>query len=455
MLDQSYIQSARDLLNDAIIYHEGTPVGTVAACDHSLSASNYNECFIRDFFPSALVFLMDGQYDIVRNFLDIVLRLRTQQQQMLGHELAEGLMPASFAVNNDVSGSASLVADFGDRAIGRVAPVDSAMWWIILLRSYTLVTGDTSLAKSDDYQHGIRQILGLYLKESFETSPAMLVPDASSMIDRRMGVNGHPLEIQSLFYGMLLSAQDLLLNNADNHTLLGMVRKRVQTLRSYIRLYYWLDITRLNEIHRYSSEEFGWDAVNVLNINPESIPEWLDGWLTADSGYLVGNLGPGKMDFRFFTLGNLLAVLFGLTTDEQACKLMNLFETRWDQLIGQMPLKLIYPAVTGKEWVIMTGSDPKNVAWSYHNGGNWPTLLWAFTGAAIRTGREDLARSAYEIATQRLPQDKWAEYYDGKSGSLIGRRSNLNQTWSATSYIISDSLLNDPDSLSTFETLIF
>ncbi len=455
MSQNVFIKDAQDLLNDAIIYHNGEPVGTVAARDTSLSASNYNECFIRDFFPSALVFLMEGRYDIVRNFLEVVLKLRSQQTQMIGHELADGLMPASFAIDIDTDNGSTLVADFGDRAIGRVAPVDSAMWWIILLRSYTLISGDADLAHSEPFQHGIRQILRLYLKESFETSPAMLVPDGSCMIDRRMGVNGHPLEIQSLFYGMLLSAQDLLLSNDDNNQLLAMVRKRLQTLRSYIRLYYWLDIVRLNEIHRYSSEEFGWDAVNLLNINPESIPEWLDGWLDAESGYLVGNLGPGKMDFRFFTLGNLLAVLFGLTTDEQAEKIMNLFTNRWDQLIGQMPLKLIYPAVAGKEWAIMTGSDPKNVAWSYHNGGNWPTLLWAFTGAAIRTGREDLARSAFEITTLRLPQDKWAEYYDGKSGSLIGRRANLNQTWSAASYLISDKLLNDSDSLPIFETLIF
>ena len=455
MLYSSIITRAYTLLDEAIIYYDKQPVGTVAARDKSLSASNYNECFIRDFFPSALVFLMDGRYDIVRNFLQAVLNLRSQQQQMEGHELAEGLMPASFTITQLEGKQPSLVADFGDRAIGRVAPVDSAMWWIILLRSYTIISGDTELAHSDAFQHGIRQILKLYLKESFETSPAMLVPDASCMIDRRMGVYGHPLEIQSLFYGMLLSAQELLMDTDANRDLLAMVRKRVQTLRSYIRLYYWLDIVRLNEIHRYRSEEFGWDAVNILNINPDSIPEWLDGWLTNETGYMVGNVGPGKIDFRFFTLGNLLAVLFGLTTDDQANMLMNLYENRWDHLIGQMPLKLVYPAVSGKEWAIMTGSDPKNVAWSYHNGGNWPALLWVFTGAALRAGRTDLAQHAFDIAVDRLPEDNWAEYYDGRSGSLIGRRANLNQTWSATSTIIARRLLDDPDSLAIFDTLIF
>ena len=210
-----------------------------------------------------------------------------------------------------------------------------------------------------------------------------------------------------------------------------------------------------NEIHRYKGEEFGYDAVNVLNIFPESIPDWIDGWLSHDSGYLLGNLGPSRIDFRFFTLGNMLAILFGLTTDDQARCIMNQFELRWDQLVGQMPVKICYPAVFGEEWAIRTGSDPKNVPWSYHNGGHWPALIWAFTGAAIRSGRPDLAQRAIDIASERLPLDNWPEYYDGKSGSLIGRRANLNQTWSATSLIIANHLLENPDSLATFESLVF
>ncbi len=69
----------------------------------------------------------------------------------------------------------------------------------------------------------------------------MLVPDASFMIDRRMGVYGHPLEIQALFYGMLSTAQELLLPTSENERLLSNSKKRMQTLRSYVRIYYWLD----------------------------------------------------------------------------------------------------------------------------------------------------------------------------------------------------------------------
>lgn len=452
---EEILESAYALLNDAVLTYQGEPIGTAAARDEGIAAPNYEECFVRDFVPGALVFLCDGKTDIVRNFLKMVVSLRNQQSVMEGHERALGLMPASFSVPSEGDEEGLPTADFGELAIGRVAPVDSAMWWIILLRSYVLVTGDVALAHSAEFQESMRCTLDLYLKESFETSPAMLVPDASFMIDRRMGVYGHPLEIQALLFGMLSTAQELLLPTPENELLLENSKKRMQTLRSYVRIYYWLDSQRLNQIHRFRSEEFGKDAYNHLNIYPETIPDWIDGWLPPESGYLLGNLGVGRMDFRLFSFGNLLSIMFGLTTDEQSEQIMNLYESRWDELVGEMPLKIVYPAVDGDKWRYTTGSDPKNVPWSYHNGGSWPCLIWAFVGAAVRTGRHDLARRVLDLSMARLHNDNWPEYYDGKFGSLIGRRSNLRQTWSASAVILGHQFLEDPDALAIFESINF
>ncbi len=448
---KSSLEAANKLLEQSLLHHAGKPVGTVAALDPALVAPNYAECFIRDFVPSALVFLMEGKTEIVVNFLRLVLDLRAQQPIILGHERAPGLMPASFRIPNDGDDDDMPSADFGDRAIGRVAPVDSALWWTLLLRAYVNTTGDIALAHSREFQEGLRLNLQLYLKENFETSPALLVPDASFMIDRRMGVHGHPLEIQALFYGMLFTTLELLLPGPENDHLLAMCKKRLQTLRSYVRIYYWLDTQRLNEIHRYQSEEFGHDVTNVLNIYPESIPGWIDGWLPREAGYLLGNLGPSRIDFRFFSFGNLLSILFGLATSPQAEGIMNLFESHWDSLMGEMPVKICFPAVEGDEWAYTTGSDPKNMPWSYHNGGHWPCLLWAFTAAAIRTGRRDLAKKAFSIAASRLEPDEWPEYYDGKRGNLIGRRANLRQVWSAASLIISHHLLENGSMAAGFD----
>ena len=60
------VDSAYALLRKSVIEFEGQPVGTVAALHSDLPAENYRECFVRDFVPSALVFLLDGEFDIVR-----------------------------------------------------------------------------------------------------------------------------------------------------------------------------------------------------------------------------------------------------------------------------------------------------------------------------------------------------------------------------------------------------
>jgi hypothetical protein len=434
------IDSARQILEKSIIYFRGEPVGTSAAADPNPVADNYNEVFIRDFVPSAIYFLLRDQTVIVRNFLREVMHLRGQQAVLQGHQRSTGLMPASFRVIKDADGE-RLEADFGNRAIGRVVPVDSAMWWMFLLRAYVISTNDWDFVNSDDIQTCLREILDLYLTERFESSPTLLVPDGSFMIDRRMAVYGNPLEIQTLFYGMLMTSKELLqCSDAE--------QERLDNLD--IR-----DRERLNEIHRFKGEEFGVEATNVLNVYPESIPDWMDGWLDASSGYLVGNQGPGRVDFRFFAQGNLLAVLFGLASEKESQGIMNLFELHWDKLMGEMPVKIVYPAVSGKEWMYLTGSDPKNMQWSYHNGGNWPVLIWSFVGAALRTGREDIAERAMQLVAQRIEHDNWPEYYDGRSGSLVGRRANFFQTWSATGLLVANEILENPTSRVIFNLFAF
>lgn len=147
----------------------------------------YVKVFVRDFVPSALAFLMNGEPDIVKNFLIKTLRLQSWEKKVDLFKLGEGVMPASFKVHHDaVRNTETLVADFGEAAIGRVAPVDSGFWWIILLRAYTKSTGDSSLADKPECQRGIRLILGICLSEGFDTFPTLLCADGCCMVDRRM-----------------------------------------------------------------------------------------------------------------------------------------------------------------------------------------------------------------------------------------------------------------------------
>jgi len=60
-------------------------------------------------------------------------------------------MPASFKVALK-DGEEYLIADFGEQAIGGVTPVDSCLWWMILLRAYVKATGDMALAHRAEFQ---------------------------------------------------------------------------------------------------------------------------------------------------------------------------------------------------------------------------------------------------------------------------------------------------------------
>jgi hypothetical protein len=126
---------------------------------------------------------------------------------------------------------------------------------------------------------------------------------------------------------------------------------------------------------------------------------------------------------------------------------MNLFAERWENLIGYMPVKICFPALEGLEWKIVTGCDSKNIPWSYHNGGNWPVLLWVFTAAALKTNRIELAQEAIAIAESRLYQDQFPEYYDGNNGRLIGKEARIYQTWSIAGLLAAKQFLANPDYL--------
>ncbi|KAI0504222.1 hypothetical protein KFK09_015172 [Dendrobium nobile] len=441
------------LLKKSVVTYCGTPVGTVAADDPMNGGQmlNYDQVFIRDFVPSALAFLLKGETEIVRNFLLHTLQLQSWEKTVDCYSPGQGLMPASFKVrtlplsDDKEAYEEVLDPDFGESAIGRVAPVDSGLWWIILLRAYGKISGDYALQERVDVQTGIRLILNLCLTDGFDMFPTLLVTDGSCMIDRRMGIHGHPLEIQSLFYSALRCSREMITPNEGSKKLIHAINNRLSALSFHIREYYWVDMKKINEIYRYKTEEYSYDAANKFNIYPEQIPSWLVNWIPDKGGYLIGNVQPAHMDFRFFLLGNLWAITSSLTTPWQAEGILNLIEDKWDDLVGNMPLKICYPALENDEWRIITGSDPKNTPWSYHNGGSWPTLLWQFTLACIKMGRPELARKAVAVAEKRLSKDKWPEYYDTRTGRFIGKQSRLFQTWTIAGYLTSKMLLERPE----------
>lgn len=188
------------------------------------------------------------------------------------------------------------------------------------------------------------------------------------------GIYGYPIEIQALFFMALRCALALLKPDAEGKEFIERIVKRLHALSYHMRGYFWLDFQQLNDIYRYKTEEYSHTAVNKFNVIPDSIPEWVFDFMPCRGGYFIGNVSPARMDFRWFALGNCVAILSSLATPEQSVAIMDLIESRWEELVGEMPLKICYPAIESHDWRIVTGCDPKNTRWSYHNGGSWPGL---------------------------------------------------------------------------------
>ena len=443
MENNDTLKTAWQLLEESIVEYKNKPIGTLAATDKSQKQLNYNQVFIRDFAVSAFAFLLNDKTEIVKNFLSVTMDMQIDDNKVDTYLPAKGMMPASFKVKNSASGE-KLVEDYGEFAIARVTPVDSIFWWIYILRAYIKKTEDFNFAHDAKTQTSIKNIIDLCLVNRFDVFPTLLVPDGSFMIDRRMGVYGYPLEVQALFYITLMSAKELLIKNEENKIYFENIEKKLVHLVYHIRNYFWLDMEKLNKIYRFKIEEYKKNAVNQFNIFPESIPYWIYNWLADDDGYFIGNLGPSRMDFRFFTAGNLLMIINSLADEKQSHAILKLLLNKEKELVGEMPIKICYPALIDKDWELETGHDPKNIPWSYHNGGSWPFLIWYVTAASIKIGNTDHLLKMIKLMEKRLSKDNFPEYYDGIYNRLIGREAKSKQTWSIAGYIIAKTLLQEP-----------
>jgi hypothetical protein len=173
----------------------------------------------------------------------------------------------------------------------------------------------------------------------------------------------------------LRCAMKLLKPDAEGKEFMERIVKRLHALSYHMRSHFWLDLKQLNDIYRFKTEEYSHTAVNKFNVIPDSLPDWIFDFMPHHGGYFIGNVSPARMDFRWFCLGNCIAILSCLATPEQSVAIMDLIESRWEELVGEMPVKVCYPALENHEWRIITGCDPKNTRWSYHNGGSWPGTL--------------------------------------------------------------------------------
>ena len=140
---------------------------------------------------------------------------------------------------------------------------------------------------------------------------------------------------------------------------------------------------------------------------------------------------------RFDTLGNLLAILFGVADAAQTAKILDYIEGCG--LAEPYPLRALYPPIAPgeKDWREYYRVRNLNLPHHYHNGGAWPFIGGFYVAALVKAGRLLEAERQLENLTAMNRQGRreaWEfnEWCHGVSGRPMGY---AGQSWSTALYL--------------------
>lgn len=206
------------------------------------------------------------------------------------------------------------------------------------------------------------------------------------------------------------------------------------------------------EAYRKTAEDVRWKINTLLWVGPEAPKDWdwirreRQEWLypirRVETELVVRPHYLPYMAFRdyadrFDTLGNLLAILFGVADQTQADLIL-------DYIHGcgmnePYPIRSLYPVINpnDKDWRDYYRVRNLNQPYHYHNGGIWGFIGGFYVAALVQAGR--LAEAEYQLGkltelNRAGVRAEWEfnEWFHGQSGRPMGF---AGQSWSAAMYI--------------------
>lgn len=140
---------------------------------------------------------------------------------------------------------------------------------------------------------------------------------------------------------------------------------------------------------------------------------------------------------RFDTLGNLVAILFGLADQGKADKILDYIHGCG--LNEPFPVRALYPPVQPgeRDWRDYYRVRNLNQPDHYHNGGAWPFIGGFYVAALVQAGRQaeaerQLVRLAEMNRQGRAGPWEFNEWCHGRSGRPMGY---AGQSWSCALYL--------------------
>jgi hypothetical protein len=386
---QAYERSL-DLLRRCI-----SPAGFLASPS---AVDNYARVWARDGMITGLAALASGDTHLVDGMRRTLLTLAQ-------HQGPHGEIPSNVTVDGKQ-------VSFG-RLVGRV---DTLLWYVIGVSTYSRSTNDTRYKESA--RLSVERALFLAGCWEFNNRGLLYTPLSGNWADEYIQ-QGYILSDQ-LLYVMALQGAGLLYAQDEWLT-------RASLLRQMLEVNYWpLSVSQEDALvyhpqaHRAQVVEHGKPV------------HWLPAFSPA--GYLL----------YFDGLAHALALLADLGNDQQLQR-ADAFVQSLEQQIGSALLPAFWPVIQPgtPEWKTLESNhlyeQVKNQPYRYHNGGLWPVLTGLYAAGLARHGRreraEHLLLAINEANTRGSDGHQWefAEYHHALAHMPLGTKY---LAWSAAAAIL-------------------
>lgn len=142
----------------------------------------------------------------------------------------------------------------------------------------------------------------------------------------------------------------------------------------------------------------------------------------------------------FDSLGNLLAIIFDLSDNEQSEKILNYIKKQ--KIAEPYPIKAIYPAIFpgSKDWQDYFLDCQAGIPWNYLNGGIWTFIGGFYVLALIKMKQfKEAERQLQKLAEANMQNNgNFSEWLHGLTGKIGRTEAGIEsyQGWNAGMYIV-------------------
>jgi len=316
---------------------------------------NYRRIWGRDGVIIGISSLMSGDKKLINVF-------KSNLETLAKYQGKHGQIPSNVSLGEEVRVSYGMT-------YGRV---DATLLFIIGCGQYIKATNDTAFLKKN--LPSITRAMNIAEAWEYNQKGFIFVPPTGDWADE-MPRSGYILYDQILYFGAVSEYGSLLkLLHKDNH----YWHEKAQRLKARITTNFWPNTKTTHKSSIYHPEMF----LQTYSNPKEKQKYWKEAF-------------PSIFNGKFDAFANILALLFDLSTKEQAESVIRFFS----KILGAKYLvPAFYPVVHARErkkWAQMQCSYSftfKNKPYHFHNGGLWPMLTGFYIAALVKYGKKSLAR---------------------------------------------------------------